>query len=76
MRTVEPDRQRSGGGRRGEGGGGGGRNPKLLALLLLLILLAGVLLLIRNLREANEVSDCLMQGRTNCNPAITSPSGN
>ncbi len=45
----------------------------LLALAVLLILVFGGLFLFYALRDASNLQDCVMQGRTNCTEPVTSP---
>ncbi len=45
----------------------------LLALALVLLLVFGGLFLFYELRDMSNLQDCVMQGRTNCTEAVTSP---
>lgn len=45
----------------------------LLRLLLVLALVGGGLLLVRELRSASQLQDCVMSGRTNCAPIDAKP---
>jgi len=46
------------------------RQVKIVGLLLVLLLVAVALLVVRGLQRSTAREDCLMQGRTDCNPAI------
>jgi hypothetical protein len=46
----------------------------LAALVVVLFLALVALYIVVRLREQGEIEDCLMQGRTNCAPVITSGS--
>lgn len=48
----------------------------LLGLLVVLLLVGGGLYLVHTLRNASNLQDCMMQGRTNCAPVDSAPSGN
>jgi hypothetical protein len=48
----------------------------LLGLLFVLLLVGGGLYLVYALRDASNQQDCVMQGRTNCFPVDSTPSGN
>ena len=51
-------------------------DPRWIALLRLLLVIAlalGALLLVRELRSASQLQDCVMSGRTNCAPIDTKP---
>ncbi|MGA2778019.1 MAG: hypothetical protein ABSF94_10690 [Steroidobacteraceae bacterium] len=45
----------------------------LLALAVVLLLVFGGLLLFYALRDTSNLQDCVMQGRTNCTEAVSSP---
>ena len=46
-------------------------HARILGLLVVLLLVGVALLVIRNLHNASVTEDCLMQGRSNCEPAVT-----
>jgi hypothetical protein len=48
-------------------------NNRILGLLLVLLLVGVTLLVARSLHHSNEVEDCMMQGRTDCNGVIAMP---
>ena len=40
----------------------------IVGLVVIIALIAGVLVIMRELREASRIQDCVMSGRTNCAP--------
>jgi uncharacterized membrane protein len=47
------------------------RHTRILGLLVVLLLVGVALLVIRNLRDSAAMQDCVMQGRSNCAPPIS-----
>ncbi len=47
----------------------------LIGVIVCLLLVLGGLYLIYVLRDASQLQDCVMQGRSNCSP-VESPAGN
>jgi len=47
----------------------------LVGLIVCLLLVLGGLFLVYTLRDASQLQDCVMQGRSNCSP-VESPAGN
>jgi hypothetical protein len=48
----------------------------LIGLLVVLLLTCGCLYLVYALRDASNLQDCVMQGRSNCSPVDSTPSAN
>jgi hypothetical protein len=46
----------------------------LIGLIVVLLLVCGGLYLVYALRDASNLQDCVMQGRSNCSPIDTAPS--
>ena len=44
------------------------RRGALIGLAVVLVLILGGLLLVHVLRDASQIQDCVMSGRTNCAP--------
>ena len=40
----------------------------IVGLVVMIALIAGVLFIMRELRDASRIQDCVMSGRTNCAP--------
>jgi hypothetical protein len=51
----------------------GGRRRALAGLVIVVVLLAVGLWLARELRSASRIQDCVMSGRSNCEPIDVSP---
>jgi len=47
----------------------------LIGLAICLLLVLGGLALVYGLKKMSDVQDCVMQGRTNCAPVDSTPSG-
>jgi hypothetical protein len=53
--------------------GGGSRRGAVAGLVIVVLLLAAGLWLARELRSASQIQDCVMSGRSNCEPIDVSP---
>jgi hypothetical protein len=53
--------------------GGGSRRGAVAGLVIVVVLLAAGLWLARELGSASRIQDCVMSGRSNCEPIDVSP---
>ncbi|WP_438277357.1 hypothetical protein [Nitrobacter sp.] len=51
--------------------GGGSRRGAVVGLVIVVVLLAVGLWLARELKSASQIQDCVMSGRSNCEPIDT-----